>query len=241
MLNRDFEIHTVTGYPETLQLGDTMVPSATAPNHIIFRVNASALNPPVYIPLMNFSLQTLPLPGFRGPKIVSKDFACVVLAMGSGISSSKGDEIMGVSTSLDGSSSLIEAQAASLPLVWLSAYTPIKECVPFRKNPTPAYNRIAILSGARERGWTVLAVDYTTTPDGVGSAVASFKPDSIVDCVGGTECISLASRYVTIGTEPKQNDIVIDSIYDFSKVKGAYERLNIGQARGKVVIGMLGS
>lgn len=78
---------------------------------------------------------------------------------------------------------------------------------------------------AKQRGWSVLAscsgrnadfvrgmvgaddvVDYTlstTTSGGAAAAsvperVKAFAPDGIIDCVGGTECLGIARRYVTI-------------------------------------------
>ena len=41
-------------------------------------------------------------------------------------------------------------------------------------------------------------VDYTTGPNAVVDAVRMFKPDAIIDNVGGTETIGLAKHYVTI-------------------------------------------
>lgn len=44
------------------------------------------------------------------------------------------------------------------------------------------------------------AVSPSAVPDGstVGERVGRSEPDAIIDCVGGTECIGLAPRYVTI-------------------------------------------
>jgi NADPH:quinone reductase-like Zn-dependent oxidoreductase len=39
-------------------------------------------------------------------------------------------------------------------------------------------------------------VDYTAKS--VSGRVKAWKPDAIVDCVGGTECLEIAKRYVTI-------------------------------------------
>ncbi|KAL0256556.1 hypothetical protein SLS55_008951 [Diplodia seriata] len=70
---------------------------------------------------------------------------------------------------------------------------------------------------AKRRGWRVVAtcggrnagfvrsaavgadvvVDYTQE-GGVRAKVAAERPDAIIDCVGGTECLGLARRYVTI-------------------------------------------
>ncbi|GME47023.1 Protein YIM1-1 [Neofusicoccum parvum] len=67
---------------------------------------------------------------------------------------------------------------------------------------------------ARRRGWRVVAtcsgrnaelvrgmgadvvVDYTE--GGVRGKIERERPDAIVDCVGGTECLGVARRYVTI-------------------------------------------
>ncbi|KAI4791658.1 GroES-like protein, partial [Aureobasidium sp. EXF-8845] len=71
-----------------------------------------------------------------------------------------------------------------------------------------------VLQIASERGWEVLTtcssrnadfvksmgatseVDYNT--DDVAQAVREYSPAAIIDCVGGTSCIGLAKRYVTI-------------------------------------------
>ncbi|KAI0017991.1 alcohol dehydrogenase [Xylariomycetidae sp. FL0641] len=331
-------IYTKAGYPETLQLEETEVPSAPGPHHLLVQTKAAALNP-VDIQLMNVFLNSLP--GLNKPKIAGRDFAGVVLAAGSETSGfSKGDEVMGVTMAMDGSGTLTEAahldlrstcvikkpshftwtQAASLPLVWLTAYTSVEKCAPFLRKPAADENRVAVLGGssatgmftvwlARRRGWTVLAscsgrnaefvkkrgahevVDYTTAPDAVRRAAERFKPDAIIDCVGGTECIGLAPRYVTIvgdktsratmggpvlyyvfprmylrwlagylglgnsyeciilqqekewleqARELQDSDVVIDSKFGFEQAKEAFERLNTGRARGKVVVELSG-
>ncbi|KAI2620514.1 alcohol dehydrogenase [Hypoxylon sp. NC1633] len=111
-------------------------------------------------------------------------------------------------------------QAAALPLVWLTAQTTIAHVEHYVKN-----GRVAILGGtsscgmyavylAKARGWTVVAscsganaefvrsmgaseiIDYTST--NVSEKVRQFAPDAIIDFVGGTECLGLAKRYVTV-------------------------------------------
>jgi len=200
-------------------------------------------------------------------------------------------------------------QAAALPLVWLTARTTIAAVEPYVKN-----KKIAILGGssstgmyaiylAKQRGWSVITscsgrnagfvremgaadiIDYTTSS--VPERVEAFAPDAIIDCVGGTECLGLAPRYVTIVGDktsrmvmggaaiylwnpqmlirswlgrsglsyaydcvnlelkrpfleetlrmPKER-IVVDSTYEFGQVREAFERLNTGRARGKVVV-----
>lgn len=205
-------------------------------------------------------------------------------------------------------------QAAALPLVWLTARTLIAEVEDYIA-PRGGAGKLAVLGGssssgmyaihlAKQRGWTVLAscsgrnadfvramgahdvVDYTAAS--VPERVKAFAPDGIIDCVGGTECVGLAGRYVTIvgdktnrmtmggrsayfwhpqmllralwgklGLGPSytcvnllyktafleeilrllpMEKIVIDSTFEFDQVKEAFERLNTGRTRGKVVI-----
>ena len=202
-------------------------------------------------------------------------------------------------------------QAAGLGCVWLTARTCIELVGPHVKDT----KRVVVLGGssatgmytvmlAKKRGWEVLStcsgknanfvktmgaehvVDYTQ--QSVPERVSAFKPDAIVDCVGGTECLGIANRYVTIVgdktgrttmggsmiylTHPRMvlrwlwgkygygakydciildqrkeyledaknvlepEDIVIDSTYAFDDAKAAFERLNTGRARGKVVV-----
>ncbi|OBW66640.1 MAG: FAD/NAD(P)-binding domain-containing protein [Aureobasidium pullulans] len=112
-------------------------------------------------------------------------------------------------------------QAAALPLVWLTARTAISNVELFIQSNS----RLAVLGGssgvgmyvlqlAAQRGWEVLStcssrnaefvksmgatrvVDYNTSD--VTQAVGEFEPSAIIDCVGGTSCIGLANRYVTI-------------------------------------------
>lgn len=112
-------------------------------------------------------------------------------------------------------------QAAALPLVWLTARTCIERVNDYVKEG----GTVAVLGGssatgmytvhlAKERGWKVVAtcsdrneefvrswgaervVDYTK--ESVPEKVREARPDAIIDCVGGTECIGIAKRYVTI-------------------------------------------
>lgn len=112
-------------------------------------------------------------------------------------------------------------QAAAVPLVWLTARTCIACVEPWMKDS----KTVAVLGGssatgmysaylAKLRGWKVIAscsgrnaefvrgmgadevVDYTT--ESVAERVRAAKPDAIIDCVGGTECLGIAKRYVTI-------------------------------------------
>jgi NADPH:quinone reductase-like Zn-dependent oxidoreductase len=201
-------------------------------------------------------------------------------------------------------------QAAALPLVWLTARTCITCVEPY----VGESKTVAILGGssatgmyaihlACQRGWKVIAtcsdrnadfvrsmgasevVDYTQ--ESVPDRIRAAKPDAIIDCVGGVECIGIAKRYVTIvgdktsrssmggsvlyfthprmvlrwlagktgwgevydaiildgkkeylqeATELPTDMIVIDSTFQFAQVKEAFERLNTGRTRGKVVI-----
>ncbi|KPM40539.1 hypothetical protein AK830_g6024 [Neonectria ditissima] len=203
-------------------------------------------------------------------------------------------------------------EAAAVPLVWLTAETCIAAVEPYVKTS----KKLAVLGGssscgmyvsyiAKQRGWRVIAscsgskadlaramgadevVDYKTTS--VPERVKAFRPDAIVDCVGGTGCVGLAGRYVTVVGDKASTDrlgmggrytymfnpkmigrailgriglgpsytcinleykdsfleealglprekIVIDSTFDFSQVREAFERLNTGRTKGKVII-----
>lgn len=200
-------------------------------------------------------------------------------------------------------------QAAALPLVWLTARTVIAEAEGYVKN-----GKVAVLGGssatgmyvvhlAARRGWAVAAscsgrnaefvrgmgageiVDYTA--ESVPDRLKGFKPDVVIDCVGGTECLGIAKRYVTIvgdktnrytmggantylwnpqmvlrallgrlGLGPSytcvnlefkypfleeilslpKDKIIIDSTFGFDQVREAFDRLNTGRTRGKVIV-----
>ncbi|ETN38939.1 uncharacterized protein HMPREF1541_06981 [Cyphellophora europaea CBS 101466] len=327
-------LYTTAGYPQTLKLSESNVPAQPSPHHILLQVKATALNP-VDIQLMNVPLHSLP--GLNGPKIPARDFSGIVLASSPESGYQKGEEIMGISMNYTGTGFLTEVshldtrtaciikkpnhmswnQAASLPLVWLTARTSIDKCTPFLSKSKSSDNRLVVLGGssgtglytvrlAHERGWKVLStcsgrnvdfvqglgadevVDYTSAPDAVTSAVRKFQPDAIIDCVGGTECIGLAPQYVTIVgdktsrssmggsalyyTHPRmvlrwvlgyfglinsyecivleakpewleestnlkgEKEIIVDSVFDLNRANEAYERLDTGRARGKVVV-----
>lgn len=243
--------YTTAGYPSTLQLMDNFeVPKTPAPKHILVEIKAAALNP-VDIQLMNLPLFSLPIFGLSSPKIVGRDFAGVVLAAAPGTGFEIGDEVMGVTMNVLSATSgslaqithvnvqeqaavirkpahLSWAQAAALPLAWLTAMTALEKCAPFVDGRQgKAQRRVAVLGGssatgmymiylARQRGWEVLTscssrnadfvrhrgacevVDYTRGHGVVADAVKNFKPDAIMDCVGGSECIGLAAQYVSI-------------------------------------------
>lgn len=213
-------------------------------------------------------------------------------------------------------------KAAAISLVWLTAVVCVDSVAPFVEGTSS--KRVAILGGssatgiysillAKRRGWNVVStssgknkdfvindlkadahVDYTT--QNVRDGVTAFKPDAVIDCVGGTECIGLPSskRYTTIVGDktgrltmggpftyydyshpivaatqwfrwaigksglgesydvvilaPKkealgqatstlsEDKIFIDSVFSFEDAKKAFERLNTGRAKGKVVI-----
>ncbi|KAI5364694.1 putative GroES-like superfamily, polyketide synthase, enoylreductase domain-containing protein [Septoria linicola] len=213
-------------------------------------------------------------------------------------------------------------KAAAISLVWLTAKACVEKVADWVEK-TPS-KRVAVLGGsssvgiytillAKRRGWKVVAtssgknkdfvlsdlkadehVDYTSQD--VRQGIATFKPDAVIDCVGGTECIGLPSskRYISIVGDktgrtvmggpytyydflhpitaatqwirwakgeygmgesydvvilsPKSewledakktltaDDIHIDSVHAFEDAKKAFERLNTGRAKGKVVI-----
>ncbi|KAF4548963.1 Zinc-binding dehydrogenase-like protein 5 [Elsinoe fawcettii] len=318
------------GYPRALRQKTIPIKSSLGTNELRVHVKAAAINP-VDIQLMNFPiwpyLPTLLAAPEHG---VAADFSGVVEAAGEDTGFKPGDEVFGMQPLLSGTlqqtihlspfsaaivpkpSTWTHVQAASLPLVFLTARTVIASITPFL--PTHGVPRVVVLGGssatgmymvhlARLRGWTVLAtcsgrntpfvremgadrvVDYTATS--VPDAVREFAPDAIMDCVGGTECLGLAKRYVTIVGDKtsranmggaatylwnpqmvirswlgrlglgnsyecvnlevkselleealrlEQEKIVVDSVFGFGEVREAFERLNTGRARGKVVV-----
>jgi NADPH:quinone reductase-like Zn-dependent oxidoreductase len=326
-------VYTSAGYPDTLKFTTSSVPAKPESSSVLVQVHAASLNP-VDIQLMNLPLNSLPY--LNGPKTPGRDFSGTILAAGSETEFQKGDEVFGIITCLDGTGFLTEVahvsmkgacivkkpkhlnwvQAASLPLVYLTARTSIERCKPFMKAASPADNKVVVLGGssatgmytiqiAKRLGWKVLSscssrntdfvkglgadelVDYTSSPAAVVNAVRKFGPHAIVDCVGGTECIGLAPKYVTIvgdktsrssmggsslylthprmvvrwilgyfglsnsydciileprkewleeATQLDPENIVIDSTFGFDKALEAFERLNTGRARGKVVV-----
>lgn len=206
-------------------------------------------------------------------------------------------------------------EAAGFGCVFLTARTSIDKVESYVDNSTS--KRLVVLGGssacgiytillAKKRGWKVLAtcsgrntdfvrdalgadevVDYTK--QNIREEVKKFKPDAVIDDVGGTECIGLSKRYITIVgdktgrttmggpltyylsfvprqwfrwtlgrlgliesydvialdtkkeylAESKQlskDQIFIDSTFSMDNAKAAYERLNTGRARGKIVV-----
>ncbi|KAH7024288.1 alcohol dehydrogenase [Macrophomina phaseolina] len=114
-------------------------------------------------------------------------------------------------------------EAAAVPLAWLTARTCIAKCEGFVGEGEKG--TVVVLGGssavgmwvvrlARRKGWRVVAtcsarneefvremgadvvVDYMR--GGVRAAVEREAPDAVVDCVGGTECLGVARKYITI-------------------------------------------
>ncbi|KAL2213030.1 NAD(P)-binding protein [Sarocladium strictum] len=112
-------------------------------------------------------------------------------------------------------------QAAALPLAWSTACSLIQKVESY----VGESGKVAVLGGssasgmyavylARKRGWEVIAtcssakaelvtgmgandtIDYRTA--NVPAKLKEHGLDATIDCVGGTECIGLAKRYVTI-------------------------------------------
>jgi NADPH:quinone reductase-like Zn-dependent oxidoreductase len=248
MATQEAKAWTYTGgYPGTLHQ-TTIHPSKTAQDsHVLIKIHAAALNP-VDIQLMNLPSHKYPWsPTYDTEKGTGCDFAGTVLSSGS-TGFSTGDEIYGMTLAAskpnggavaeiaDFDMATIVAmkkpkswsfeQAASVPLVYLTAKQCIESITPFVEQSRT--KRVAVLGGssamgiysvilAKAKGWKVVTtssgrnkefvmgtlgadehVDYTTTD--VRTGVKSFEPVAVIDCVGGTDCIGLPSskRYTTI-------------------------------------------
>lgn len=205
-------------------------------------------------------------------------------------------------------------EAAGFGCVFLTAKTSIEQVKDYVE---PGSKRLVVLGGssacgiytillAKKRGWTCLAtcsgrnadfirdslgadivVDYTKQD--VVAEVKKFKPDAVIDDVGGTECIGISKRYISIvgdkttrttmggpltyyisfvprqwlrwargrlglgesydvimldlkkeyleeAKELPKDKIITDSTFSFDNAKEAYERLNTGRARGKIIV-----
>ncbi|KAB2570929.1 putative alcohol dehydrogenase protein [Lasiodiplodia theobromae] len=219
------------------------------PTTLLIRVRAAALNP-VDIQLMNLPV-VWSLPYLSGAeKGIGADFAGTVVAAGREAAAGgfgAGDEVFGLHfapfggaagtlkevIAVDVRSAVVLkkprdwtwAQAAALPLVWLTAKTCVGRCEGFVGGGGKGTGTVAVLGAssatgmyavvlAKRRGWRVVGtcsarneefvkrmgvdvvIDYTK--GGVREKVAAEAPDAIIDCVGGTECLDLARRYVTI-------------------------------------------
>ncbi|KAF3767096.1 hypothetical protein M406DRAFT_69262 [Cryphonectria parasitica EP155] len=321
--------YTHGGFPKALQQSE--LPSDVGqlkPSELRIRVKAASINP-VDTQMMGFSFWTY-LPTFivRSHKGVAEDFSGVVEDAGKDAGFQAGDEVLGLAPFIPGGvlqdqiridtkTSLVVskpsawswAEAAALPLVWLTAHTTVAEIEPYVKN-----GKVAVLGGssssglyatylAKQHGWTVMAscsgpkaelvrsmgasdtVDYTATS--VSARLKEFAPDAIMDFVGGTECLGIAKRYVTVVGDKTnrmamsgraiylwnpqmlvrallgraglgrsytcvnlavkhsfledlvrlpRDKVIIDSTFTFLQVVEAFERLNTGRTRGKVVI-----
>ncbi|THY88270.1 GroES-like protein [Aureobasidium pullulans] len=219
---------THEGYPHAIHKSALPAPFRPSATELHVRVKAAALNPVdiqlMNLPIWKYHPKFFaPL-----EKGIAEDFSGIVESAGKDSGYEVGDEVFGITFTLTGgtlqnvaivntkSSIVVKKpqdmsweQAAALPLVWLTARTAISNVELFIQSNS----RLAVLLAA-QRGWEVLStcssrnaefvksmgatrvVDYNTSD--VPQAVGEFEPSAIIDCVGGTSCIGLANRYVTI-------------------------------------------
>lgn len=130
-------------------------------------------------------------------------------------------------------------EAASIPLVWLTAKKCTESVRPsIERSVGDKAGKLVVLGGsssvgmytimlAKQAGWQVLTtsskrnkallqeklkvdnhVDYTA--ENTRQKVTAFKPNAIIDCVGGIECIGIPgnSRYITIVGDKTGRDIM---------------------------------
>ena len=63
-------------------------------------------------------------------------------------------------------------------------------------------------------------------------AIGQIGLGEVYDCI----TLDLRSEYLEESKGLPTNKIIIDSEYDFRQLKEAFERLNTGRARGKVIV-----
>lgn len=213
--------YTTAGYPQTLTLSTTDVPGIPEPSYLLIQVHSTALNP-VDIQLMNIPFNSLPY--LNGPKIAARDFSGTVLAAGSETEFEKGDEIYGLSMSMDGTGFLTEVahintkgacivkkpkhlswqKAASLPLVYLTARTTIEKCKPFLKASTPSENKLVVLGGSSATG--IYTIQIAKSLGWTVLSSCSNRNTDFVKSLGAAETVD----YTTSSTA------VVDAVKKFS-------------------------
>lgn len=126
-----------------------------------------------------------------------------------------------------------QKHAAGLPLVWLTARTLIEHC---RPDLSSSDAKLVVLGGssavgiqvlnlAKRNGWKTWttcsprnanfvteiggaeAIDYTSAS--ARDTVRAVSPDVIIDCVGGTDFLGLASRFYVTIVGDKTNRVVL--------------------------------
>ncbi|GAA5922317.1 uncharacterized protein JCM15063_003261 [Sporobolomyces koalae] len=212
--------HFTPPFPTTLQQTDVSPPTADrlGPNDILVEVHAAALNP-VDVQLVNLSI--FRLPALQAHRSLGKDFAGTLLAKGSAVDDDSlvvGDCIMGftlnpLGTAISGTLSqvavfdttrscvikkptnLSDSQAASLPLVFLTAVTTLSP--PHLELPKSSGSKptVVVLGGSSAVG--IYVIQYASLKLGLDViATCSNRNAEFVRSLGARETIDYTTESV---------------------------------------------
>ncbi|KAF3012760.1 hypothetical protein E8E14_002201 [Neopestalotiopsis sp. 37M] len=214
--------------PEPLQMGPFCVPWTAEPGHLLVAIKAVAINH-IDGQLIDTAMDFCTTIGRPAAKIAGQAFSGVVLDAAPDLPFTRNDEIMGVTHStgtltelahIDMSRSAIVkkperltwAEAASIPVAYLTACTAFEQCYPILERN--GRHKVTVVGGgspigiyflqqAARQGWHIQSTGYgeaevaflrshgvhrvtdtmTSTPHALFRDVAKFQPNVIVDCL----------------------------------------------------------
>jgi len=224
--------YTTPGYPSAVLFSDISLPPLSK-NQIHIRIQASALNP-VDIQLINLPIWYLP--GLRYEKGIGEDFAGEVIGVGADVSKWKiGDQVWGFTISPGGKfgtvgevmplyttkaiilprkEGLKATEAASLPLVFLTAYTALVYYAQIQDPPIEgAQKRILVLGGSTGVGIYALQIAAKRLGCHIVTT-ASTRNIDFVKSLGANEVIDYTHTSVLKGALTYLPDGGYDAIID---------------------------